>query len=156
MGPRSGPTSTSASTSSTLQAWSDALPDARAVRGGFYQDCCHGITGSIGWMTYADTTYVFRSTAPTVTAVTGSVTVSRPSARTVQLDLHARDLGVNQTEGRPLAWRVVVDGYTSLSTQQHAGDDTVWKTRFTAPTGTHTVKVYRNGSLLRTVTASTR
>lgn len=144
------------STPSTLQAWSDALPAARAIRGGFYQDCCHMITGFIGEMTYADTMYVFHALAPTVTAVTGDVTISRPSARTVQLALHARGLGVNQTEGRPLAWHVVVDGYTALSTEQHAGDDTVWKTRFAAHTGTHTVKVYRNGSLLRTVTVSTR
>ena len=66
---------------------------------------------------------------------------SRPSfADVVAIDLKTRKI----------AWRVKVDGHRAAAIRQHAGDSDVWAQRFQNDTGTHVVKIVKNGNSVRT------
>jgi hypothetical protein len=97
-------------------------------------------------------------TPPAVTTVDvkGRATVTRPKARTLKIVLRSNPLREHQVEGKLLRWRIAVDGRTSARIRQHAGDSDAWGQRFKKHTGTHTVKVFKNGTLVRTLKVRTR
>jgi hypothetical protein len=114
-------------------------------------------TRFVGWDQGTTANVVTTPTAPVVTKVdvTGRAKVTRPSARSLKIVMKANELGDDQAEGKALRWRITVDGRLAAVARQHAGDSDLWKQRFGKGTGTHTVALYKNGELRRTVRVAT-
>jgi hypothetical protein len=88
--------------------------------------------------------------------VTGKAKATRPKARALRITMTANELGPHQIEAKPLRWRITVDGRLATTIRQHAGDSDVWAQRFGKNTGSHTVQVFKNGELRRTLQVATR
>ena len=82
--------------------------------------------------------------------VVGKHQAKRPNERGLRIGFNAAKLGANQVEGKLLNWRVKVDGRRAALIRQHAGDTDRWAQKFGKDTGTHVVKVVKNGVPVRT------
>lgn len=134
---------------------------------GVYADESDAVSATVvdtsirGW-TSATGGSVTRSTTPppapatTRVDVTGKYAASRPQVRRLRLDLRAFKLGANEVEGKLLRWTVGVDGHRVATITQHAGDADVWAQQFRKGTGTHTVKIAKNGVSQHTYRVRTR
>jgi hypothetical protein len=90
----------------------------------------------------------FTTSAPpvlTTVDVTGECTVTTPRINRLRIKLAAAELGTNEVEGAVLRWTIKVDGKRVETIRQHAGDTAFSVQRFKAGTGTHSVKVLKNG-----------
>ncbi len=96
------------------------------------------------------------TTTPTKVDVTGKYHASRHHARRLRIDLSAFQLGANQVEGSMLTWTIQVDGHRAATIRQHAGDTDFWAQTFRKGTGTHTVKILKNGVSEHTYKVRTR
>ena len=65
--------------------------------------------------------------------------------RVAKLKLKSDALPANVTEGKPLSWRVEVDGTTVAAFDQSAGQKSKLSYAFAKDTGTHKVVVFKNG-----------
>ena len=113
-------------------------------------------TALTGWTadTEGDITLSPTETVTTVD-VDGTHEATRPFARRLRIDLHANALGANEVEGAMLRWKIKVDGKRVAAISQHAGEHELWVQRFQKGTGTHTVKVLKNGVSQGTYKVST-
>ncbi len=154
----------SASTSNgPIDAWQAALPNAEIMYMGVNIGSTGTATAPIGGLlksvTFNDVLYKFTSEvapAEKVTKdVTGYSTATKVTPRKVRLDLFSKDLKADQVEGNRLAWTIKVDGRTAFSTKQHADDHDRWTRTFTKNTGRHTVELFKNGQLVRTIKVNT-
>ena len=114
-------------------------------------------TRFVGWEQGTSAGVVHTPTAPVVTKVevTGKSKATRPSVRSLKIVMKANELRANQAEGKALRWRITVDGRLAAVARQHAGDSDLWKQHFGKGTGTHTVALYKNGELRRTLRVAT-
>jgi hypothetical protein len=86
--------------------------------------------------------------APVYTDVTGKV-ATKMISRGVKLIFKSAATPAGTLTGKPLRWMVKYDGRTKRITQSASEIDTL-KLRF--PGGRHVVKIFRNGSKIKTVT----
>lgn len=139
----------------TLADWKAALPEARVYAGGFSLGSGVKGDGVIDAITYGGTEYRFtkvaENPAPTVANVTGYSTVRKGEDR-VRIDLYSRVKPDNSVLGEKLAWVVRVDGKVAFKTLQGFDDHDVFRRQFEDGSGKHTITVFKNGVLKRTIT----
>ena len=88
--------------------------------------------------------------AVTANVLGGSTTTV--GAHSVRVDLHSYAKPVAQaTLGTKLDWRITVDGSTRLHVKQGFSERTVYYEHFK---GRHTIRVFKNGELVRRVVAT--
>lgn len=129
----------------TLAQWKAALPTATVKAGGFSLGSGIQGEGVVRAVNLGGTSYVFTNTAPVVTKdVTGTV-VAKAKKLTAKLKLVSDALPAGATQGKALGWKVVVDGQTVAQFDQSAGQTSRLHYVFKKDTGTHRVKVFKNG-----------
>ena len=79
-----------------------------------------------------------------------STTTIRPHGVRVDLFSDAKP-AAQATLGAKLDWKIKVDGSVRLHIKQGFSDHAVYYDHFRTGSGRHTVKVYKNGRLVRTV-----
>ena len=88
--------------------------------------------------------------------VTGFSTAKKVTPRKVRLDLFSKALQANTVEGKRLAWKIKVDGHTAFTTKQHADDHDRWARSFRKNSGRHTIELFKNGKLVRSIKVNTK
>ncbi len=139
----------------TLAQWATALTTERVYAGGFSLGSGVKGDGVLRSLTYGDTEYVFTDT-PAVVAkdVTGNV-VAKAKKLKAKLRFVSDSLPAGTTQGKALAWKVVVDGTLAASFDQGAGQTSHLQYAFKKDTGTHKVKVFKNGARVTTLKVNT-
>ena len=107
-------------------------------------------------VTFGDTEYRFTSGAASATAdVTGSYSTKK-DGRHVEVFLTSDAQPANTTLGDKLQWKIRVDDNVKLRAEQGFSDYDKFKHTFRANTGKHTVKIFKNGDLVKTMEVKTK
>ena len=139
----------------TLAEWEAAMPDARFLAGGFSLGSGVKGDGVIDNITFAGTEYRFTSTTAAGAAnVTGSYTFEK-DGRHVDIFLTSNAQPPNTTLGTKLVWKIKVDGNVKLRAEQGFSDYDKFKHTFTANSGKHSIKILKNGTLVKEITVKT-
>ncbi len=139
----------------TLAQWETAMPAARFLAGGFSLGSGVKGDGVIDSITYGDIEYRFTNgPASGVANVTGSYTKEK-DGRQVKVFLTSDAQPANTTLGNKLVWKVKVDGNVKLRAEQGFSDYDKFKHKFAANSGKHTVKILKNGTLVKTIEVKT-
>jgi len=94
--------------------------------------------------------------AKVVKDVVGRSVAKKTRHHKVRVDMISAALPADATEGKRLGWKIKVDGRTAFGTMQHADDRDRWTGSFAKNTGRHTVKIFKNGDLVRTIKVNTK
>ena len=139
----------------TLAQWKAALPTATVKAGGFSLGSGIKGEGGVRAVNLGRTSYVFTDT-PAVVAkdVTGNV-VAKAKKLKAKLRFVSDSLPAGTTQGKALAWKVVVDGTLAAQFDQGAGQTSHLQYAFNKDTGTHRVKVFKNGAKVTTLKVNT-
>ena len=141
----------------TLAAWEAAMPNARFLAGGFSLGSGVKGDGVIDSITYGGTEYRFTKNAASSTTtanVTGSCSFKK-DGRQVKVFLTSNAQPANTTLGKKLIWKIKVDGNVKLRAEQGFSDYDKFKHTFRDNSGTHDVKIFKNDTLVKTITVKT-
>lgn len=139
----------------TLAEWVAAMPTARFIAGGFSLGSGVKGDGVIDNITFGDTEYRFSSGAAAAPAdVTGSYSTKK-DGRQVIIKLTSNAQPANTTLGDKLIWKIRVDDNVKLRAEQGFSDYDKFKHTFKNNSGKHTIKIFKNGDLVKTITVKT-
>lgn len=142
----------------TLAQWAAALPNAAVLAGGFSLGSGLKGDGVLVSQTYGTTTYVFTDEAAVVPPATANVTgtgkikVKKAKAKIV---LKTGAQPANTVLGKQMTWKVLVDGHKEYTATQGFGCKDKIVRKFEKNSGTHKVKVKKNGTVVAKVKVKT-
>ncbi|MGD9957923.1 hypothetical protein [Nocardioides sp.] len=145
------------SSGQTVAEWKSDFPDAVVKFGGFASDpVAAGDETLVVRLSYGTDAYKFTSTPEKVkTDVTGYSRAKR-TLRHTRIDLYSITRPDNVIRDKKLQWVIRVDRKTVFSVAQGFDNHDYWAQSFRKHTGKHLVRLFKNGSMVRSYYVFTR